>query len=69
LEDHIAYEQFGNTQPIDEMPAEWVDAIMAVSTAKQRVKDKIEKEQQEKQQKKAKEQRSKAKAGKGRRKR
>jgi hypothetical protein len=62
MEDHIAYEQFGNTTPLDDQAAEWVDAMMAISTAKQIVKDKIEKEQQEKRDKKAKEQQNKAKA-------
>jgi hypothetical protein len=68
LEEFFAYEEFGSNVATDDQPVEWVDAIMAVSTAKRTVKDKIEKEQQEKREKKAKEQRNKSKAGKSRRK-
>ena len=69
MEDHIAYEQFGNSASLEDQPAEWVDAMMAISTAKRIVKDKIDKEQQEKRDKKAKEQQNKSKAGKSRPKR
>ena len=62
MEEHIAYEQFGSNQALDDMPAEWVDAMMAVSTAKRIVKNKIEQEQEERRNKKQKEQQAKQKA-------
>lgn len=62
----MAYEQFGSPGNLDDQPAEWVDAMMCISSAKEVVKNKIEREQKEKQDKKAKEQRGKARARKRR---